>query len=57
MRLSTVKIAGRTTWGVVEGDTFQDAGAVLASRYSDLKAAIAANFAGGRRRPLRPLRR
>ncbi|CAN7641825.1 fumarylacetoacetate hydrolase family protein [Neorhizobium sp. LjRoot104] len=46
MRLSTVKIAGRTTWGVVEGDTFQDAGAVLASRYSDLKAAIAANFAG-----------
>ncbi|MEN3149765.1 fumarylacetoacetate hydrolase family protein [Neorhizobium sp. IRAMC:178] len=46
MRLSTVKIAGRTTWGVVEGDTFRDVGAALANRYSDLKAAITANFAG-----------
>jgi len=46
MRLSTVKIAGRTTWGVVEGDTFRDAGAALAGRYADLKAAITANFAG-----------
>ncbi|MDR6820354.1 2-keto-4-pentenoate hydratase/2-oxohepta-3-ene-1,7-dioic acid hydratase in catechol pathway [Neorhizobium sp. 2083] len=46
MRLSTVKIAGRATWGVIEGDNFRDAGAVLASRYPDLKAAITAGFAG-----------
>ncbi|SMD12136.1 fumarylacetoacetate hydrolase family protein [Rhizobium sp. RU36D] len=46
MRLSTVKIAGRTTWGIVKGDTFRDVGADLAARYGDLKAAIAANFAG-----------
>ncbi|MDK4715235.1 fumarylacetoacetate hydrolase family protein [Rhizobium sp. CNPSo 4039] len=46
MRLSTVKIASRTTWGVVEDDRFLDAGAVLASRYADLKSAVAAGFAG-----------
>jgi 2-keto-4-pentenoate hydratase/2-oxohepta-3-ene-1,7-dioic acid hydratase in catechol pathway len=46
MRLSTVKIAGRTTWGVIEGETFRDTGAVLASRYADLKAAISAGLAG-----------
>jgi 2-keto-4-pentenoate hydratase/2-oxohepta-3-ene-1,7-dioic acid hydratase in catechol pathway len=44
--LSTVKIAGRTTWGVIEGETFRDTGAVLASRYADLKAAISAGLAG-----------
>ncbi len=46
MRLSTVKIAGRTTWGVIENDRFLDAGAVLASRYADLKSAVAAGLAG-----------
>ncbi|MDK4742286.1 fumarylacetoacetate hydrolase family protein [Rhizobium sp. CNPSo 3464] len=46
MRLSTVKIAGRTTWGVVEGDRFLDVGAVLASRYPDLKSAVAAGLDG-----------
>ena len=46
MRLSTVKIAGRTTWGVVEADSFRDVGAHLASRYPDLKAAITAGVAG-----------
>jgi len=46
MRLSTVKIASRTTWGVIEDDCFLDAGAVLASRYADLKSAVAAGFAG-----------
>jgi 2-keto-4-pentenoate hydratase/2-oxohepta-3-ene-1,7-dioic acid hydratase in catechol pathway len=46
MRLSTVKIAGRTTWGVIEGESFRDTGAVLASRYADLKAAITASLAG-----------
>jgi len=48
MRLSTVKIAGRATWGVIEGDSFRDVGAVLASRYPDLKAAITAGFSGGK---------
>ncbi|WFU05131.1 fumarylacetoacetate hydrolase family protein (plasmid) [Rhizobium sp. CB3171] len=46
MRLSTVKIAGRTTWGVVEGDRFLDTGVALASRYADLKSAVAAGLAG-----------
>ncbi|MCY1666530.1 fumarylacetoacetate hydrolase family protein [Rhizobium sp. SL86] len=46
MRLSTVKIAGRTTWGVIEGETFRDAGAVLADRYADLKAAVTAGLEG-----------
>ncbi|MDQ0455684.1 fumarylacetoacetate hydrolase family protein [Rhizobium paknamense] len=46
MRLSTVSLAGRPTWGVVEGDLFLDTGAVLASRYPDLKAAVAAGFDG-----------
>lgn len=46
MRLSTVRIAGRTTWGVIEGETFLDTGAVLSGRYADLKAAVAAGFAG-----------
>jgi 2-keto-4-pentenoate hydratase/2-oxohepta-3-ene-1,7-dioic acid hydratase in catechol pathway len=46
MRLSTVKIAGRTTWGVIEGETFRDVGAVLAAQYADLKAAITEGLAG-----------
>lgn len=46
MRLSTVTIAGRTTWGVIDGESFRDAGAVMAGRYADLKAAVAAGFAG-----------
>ncbi len=46
MRLSTVKVAGCATWGVVEGDSFRDVGAVLAGRYADLKAAIGAGLAG-----------
>ena len=46
MRLSTVRIAGRTTWGVVEEAGFRDVGAALAGRYADLKAAISAGLAG-----------
>jgi 2-keto-4-pentenoate hydratase/2-oxohepta-3-ene-1,7-dioic acid hydratase in catechol pathway len=46
MRLSTVKVAGHTTWGVVRGDSFHDVGAVLSGRYPDLKAAVAANLDG-----------
>ncbi|MGY8665279.1 fumarylacetoacetate hydrolase family protein [Bradyrhizobium sp. UFLA05-109] len=46
MKLATVAIDGLTTWGVVEGDNFFDVGAVLASRYADLRAAIAGALAG-----------
>lgn len=46
MRLSTVNISGRTTWGVIEGETFHDAGAVMAGQYADLKAAVTAGLAG-----------
>lgn len=46
MRLSTVKIAGRQTWGVVSGEEFFDVGDVLKARYADLKAAVTAGFAG-----------
>ena len=37
MRLATVEVHGRTTWGIVEGDTFIDAG----SSAPDLRSAIA----------------
>ncbi len=46
MRLSSVKIAGRETWGVVQGEEFLDVGAVLKDRYADLKAAVTANLDG-----------
>ncbi|MGX1324496.1 2-keto-4-pentenoate hydratase/2-oxohepta-3-ene-1,7-dioic acid hydratase in catechol pathway [Bradyrhizobium sp. USDA 377] len=46
MKLATVAIDGRTTWGIVEGETFFDVGAALKARYADLKAAIGAAFAG-----------
>ncbi|PIT03227.1 5-carboxymethyl-2-hydroxymuconate isomerase [Bradyrhizobium nitroreducens] len=46
MKLATVAIDGRTTWGLVEGDNFLDVGAVLATRYADLRAAIAGTLAG-----------
>lgn len=46
MKLATVAIDGRTTWGIIEGDNFLDVGAVLLSRYADLRAAIAATLAG-----------
>lgn len=46
MKLATVAIDGRTTWGIVEGETFRDVGAVLGARYADLRAAIAGGLAG-----------
>lgn len=46
MKLATVAIDGRTTWGIVEGETFLDVGAALKARYADLKAAIGARLAG-----------
>ena len=46
MKLATVAIDGRTTWGIVEGETFRDVGAALGARYADLRAAIAGGLAG-----------
>ena len=46
MKLATVAIDGRATWGVIEGETFFDVGAALKPRYADLKAAIGAALAG-----------
>lgn len=46
MKLATVAIDGRTTWGIVEGETFFDVGAALKGRYADLKGAIGARLAG-----------
>ncbi len=46
MKLATVAIDGRKTWGLVEDDTFLDVGAVLSSRYADLKAALGPALAG-----------
>jgi 2-keto-4-pentenoate hydratase/2-oxohepta-3-ene-1,7-dioic acid hydratase in catechol pathway len=46
VRLATVAIDGRTTWGLVEGETFFDVGAALKARYADLKAAIGSSLAG-----------
>nr|WP_157327428.1 fumarylacetoacetate hydrolase family protein [Bradyrhizobium cajani] len=44
--MATVRIDGRTTWGIVEGETFLDVGAVLGGRYADLKAAIGSGLSG-----------
>lgn len=46
MKLATVAIDGRTTWGIVEGETFFDVGAALKGRYADLRSAIGARLAG-----------
>jgi 2-keto-4-pentenoate hydratase/2-oxohepta-3-ene-1,7-dioic acid hydratase in catechol pathway len=46
MKLATVAIDGRTTWGIVEGETFLDVGTALKARYADLKAAIGAGLSG-----------
>ncbi|MBR0774368.1 fumarylacetoacetate hydrolase family protein [Bradyrhizobium diazoefficiens] len=46
MKLATVAIDGRTTWGTIEGETFFDVGAVLGARCADLKAAVGAGLSG-----------
>jgi len=46
VKLATVAVDGRATWGLVEGETFFDVGAVLTARYADLKAALGAALAG-----------
>ncbi|RKF48328.1 fumarylacetoacetate hydrolase family protein [Paraburkholderia fungorum] len=46
MKLSSVRIEGRLTWGIVRGNEFLDVGQVMIHQFADLKAAIAANLDG-----------
>lgn len=46
MKLATVKIDNRTSWGVVQDDLFYDVGLTLKNQYDDLKAAIAGGLTG-----------
>ena len=43
MKLASYKLASHATWGAIEGDEAVHIGKSLKSKYSDLKAAIAAN--------------
>jgi 2-keto-4-pentenoate hydratase/2-oxohepta-3-ene-1,7-dioic acid hydratase in catechol pathway len=43
MKLATFKMGGAPTWGVVDGETIKDVGAVLGSRYPTVKSVIAAD--------------
>ena len=63
MKFATFRIAGRTTWGIVDVDAVVDVGHVLYDRLPDLKAAIAADalsdldahIAGAHRYPFRAI--
>ena len=46
MKLATFRIAGSTTWGLIEDGEAADVGAVLRDRMPDLKSAIAAGALG-----------
>ena len=43
MKLSTFKMGGAPTWGLVDGETIIDVGAVLGSRYPTVKSVIVAD--------------
>ncbi len=43
MKFATFRIAGSTTWGLIEGEDALDIGAVLRDRLPDLKSAIVAD--------------
>ena len=43
MKLATFKMGGVPTWGVVDGETIRDVGAVLGSHYPTVKSVIAAD--------------
>lgn len=45
MKLATVKLNGRQSWGIVDDDSFFDIGALPHPDYADLKAAIVAGLA------------
>ena len=47
MKLATFRIAGSTTWGIIDGEEAVDVGAVLRGRLPDLKSAIAAGALPG----------
>lgn len=41
MKLASVVISSRRTWGIIEGEAFVDIGRVLRERYADLRSAVA----------------
>ena len=43
MKLATFKMGGAPTWGLVDGETIKDVGAVLGSRYPTVKSVIVAD--------------
>ena len=43
MKLATFNMGGAPTWGLVEGETIKDVGAVLGSRYPTVKSVIVAD--------------
>jgi len=43
MKLATFRVAGTTSFGLIEGDEALDVGALVRARFPDLKAAIAAD--------------
>ena len=43
MKLATFKMGGAPTWGVVDGETIKDVGAVLGSSYPTVKSVIVAD--------------
>ena len=46
MKFASLKIEGKQTWGIVEGETAVDIGSVLGLRFHDLKTLIAQNGYG-----------
>ncbi len=46
MKLASYRLAGESTWGIIEGDTAFHVGKTLSGRYADLKGLIAAQAFG-----------
>lgn len=51
MKFASFSIAGRASWGIVEGDEALDLGGVVGDRLPDLKSAIAAGALGALAQP------
>jgi 2-keto-4-pentenoate hydratase/2-oxohepta-3-ene-1,7-dioic acid hydratase in catechol pathway len=47
MKFASFRLSGRTSWGIVIGETIADLGAALGGRLPDLKSAIAADALSG----------
>jgi len=47
MKFASFRVSGRTSWGIITGETIADLGAALGSRLPDLKSAIAEDALSG----------